>query len=53
MSNKLIIGLAGKTEELAPESGFLLIDDGLIADHFLKTQSAKQFDTSTASTPFA
>jgi hypothetical protein len=44
--NKLIIGLADKTAELIPEKpGFLLIDDGPVADAFLqKFKRAKQFD---------
>jgi hypothetical protein len=46
MSNKLIIGLADKTAELIPaKSGFLLIDDGPVADAFSqKFKRAKQFD---------
>jgi hypothetical protein len=36
--NKLIIGLADKTSALPTKQGFLLIDDGPIADHFLKKQ---------------
>jgi hypothetical protein len=45
MSNKLIIGLADKTAELLPaKPGFLLIDDGPVADAFLqKFERAKQF----------
>src|SRR5712675_2336808 len=44
--NKLIIGLADKTAELTPaKPGFLLIDDGPVADAFLqKFRRAKQFD---------
>jgi hypothetical protein len=46
MSNKLILGLADKTAELTPaKPGFLLIDDGPVADAFLqKFKRAKQFD---------
>jgi hypothetical protein len=33
--NKLIIGLADKTPELRTKPGFLLIDDGPVADVFL------------------
>jgi hypothetical protein len=36
--NRLIIGLADKTDALPMKQGFLLIDDGPIADHFLKKQ---------------
>jgi|SRR6266446_5126789 len=44
MSNKLIIGIADKTEELTTTPGFLLIDDGPIADAFLhRFKRAKQF----------
>ena len=44
--NKLIIGLADKTAQLIPaKPGFLLIDDGPVADAFLrKFRRAKQFD---------
>jgi hypothetical protein len=44
--NQLVIGLADKTAELTPRKpGFLLIDDGPIADVFLHTfHRAKQFD---------
>jgi hypothetical protein len=45
MTNKLIIGLADKTAELNTKPGFLLIDDGPIADAFLtRFKRAKQFD---------
>jgi hypothetical protein len=44
--NKLIIGLADKTAKIAPSKpGFLLIDDGPIANAFLQTfKRVKQFD---------
>ena len=43
--NKLLIGLAEKTPDLTTEPGFLLIDDGPIADVFLKQfKRAKLFD---------
>src|SRR6266404_6869764 len=42
---KLIIGLADKTAELHTEPGFLLIDDGPIADTFLdRFKRAKEFN---------
>src|SRR4249919_1019085 len=44
--NKLVIGLADKTEALFPDkSRFLLIDDGPICDAFLdKYKHTKEFD---------
>lgn len=43
--NKLLIGLADKTPELDTKPGFLLIDDGPIADVFLERfKLAKEFD---------
>jgi hypothetical protein len=43
--NRIIIGLADKTEALYAKQGFLLIDDGPIADAFLKRYSrAKLFN---------
>jgi len=44
--NKLVIGLADKTDVLRPSKpGFLLIDDGPICDAFLKRYKlAKEFD---------
>jgi hypothetical protein len=43
--NKIIIGLADKTEALYTKQGFLLIDDGPICDAFLKRfKRAKEFD---------
>jgi hypothetical protein len=45
MSNRLIIGLADKTAALHTNPGFLLIDDGPIADTFLRTfKRAKEFN---------
>ena len=43
--NKLIIGLADKTADLNTKPGFLLIDDGPIADAFLaRFKRAKEFN---------
>lgn len=43
--NKLIIGLADKTAALNTKPGFLLIDDGPIADAFLERfKRAKEFN---------
>ncbi len=44
--NRIVIGLADKTEALTPEKpGFLLLDDGPIADTFLHTfKRAKEFN---------
>jgi hypothetical protein len=45
LMNKLIIGLADKTEYLYAKQGFLLIDDGPICDAFLKRyKRPKEFD---------
>lgn len=48
--NKLIIGLADKTYDIDTKAGFLLIDDGPIADVFLERfKRAKEFNPSTHS----
>jgi hypothetical protein len=50
--NKIIIGLADKQIDTKP--GFLLIDDGLVADTFLKRfeRARSSAPTFTASTPY-
>jgi hypothetical protein len=50
MTNKFIIGRGDKTPHLDTKPGFLLIDDGPIADLFLEKYSrAKEFDPHTHS----
>lgn len=42
--NRFIIGIADKTARLDTKPGFLLIDDGPVADVFLLKRGAKEFD---------
>jgi len=45
MSNRFIVGLGDKTPHLRTKQGFLLIDGGPIADHFLQNfKRAVEFD---------